>query len=1140
MKKKAFFALIVALVVAIFASLFAACAVETGVKVTGVKLSGTVLTLEEGKTAELTALVEPADATNKAVRWSSDNESVATVSEGVVTGVKAGSANVTVKTVNGGFTATCAVTVTAAGTGNPPSATDPVPVTGVLISGEFLPLLEGDVRQLTATVLPANATNQKVEWTSNDENVATVDDEGYVTAKGVGTANIKVTTVDGGFYKTCAVTVSSNAGAKPVTSVVLSPAELPLKVGANRQITATINPSNATNKTLTWKSDKENIATVEQDGTVTAVAPGTATITATAHNGTKGTCTVTVSNNAKTKYEVKFYSEGKLLAEETQQVEEGEKVVEPKGITREGYTLEYWAVGSEEGAEYKFDEPVEGPLSLYAVWTDDNQGGAVKPPEIPAGSPITYTYAGNECAAFEWTDGNAVVVDASKNVTVNASVQYKKHKDSSYISVDKELIRQISGTTARVDIVGLQGGANYDFKITDSSNKTYTLEDVTIYAHDRSGYAHFNYSGVGAYNNDGTLKSNARVVYITDATKNSSIKVGGTTYSGLVDLLKNAAKYSKVTDNVTPLVVRIIGTINAATWTHIEEYKGEGVSITPDMVKGNNSKTTKNILDYFNVDRGTYNEEKKKFTGGTSKDITQQQLIDAGFNTLNTSNGITELIGLNSKMKYDASKDEFDSCWNDCNIEKVKNVTVEGIGEDAGIFQWGFTWKNCASIEVRNLTFDDYTEDACSFEGGDTSAASLSAFNYSNFWIHHNTFEEGHNYWDVCNEQDKHDGDGSTDFKGLKNVTISYNVYNGTHKTGLVGGGNTQTTANVTFHHNFYNGCKARLPLARQANMHMYNNYYKGTTSCDLSLRAKAYAFVENCYFESGNNKPVELQYDSDNEWSASAKLIGCVINESKIDVQKNVPSTNLSVNVGRTATITTENVFTGKKDFANDSSLFYYDSETKESKVSFMFTAEETKKYVPKLAGVQMHGGAVRIDGITDDDNTGGGNQGDDTQGAKTIVFDPSSLTGGDITDSKTVTVDGMSFKIVGNSSNVITVSSGNTSFSYNGTDYNTTKYMYLSGTAKFGSDGYRYVEFTTTAACKVTIVSRSSGTAARTINLVNTNDTGSILKTFNAAENSKNPSVITEQLSAAGTYRIGSAGSGINVYAIIIEYTA
>ena len=109
---------------------------------------------------------------------------------------------------------------------------------------------------------------------------------------------------------------------------------------------------------------------------------------------------------------------------------------------------------------------------------------------------------------------------------------------------------------------------------------------------------------------------------------------------------------------------------------------------------------------------------------------TEDEIVEAGLNELDES-VYSKLNGLTNKIKYDSSKKEFDSYYNMLDVAGAKNVTVEGIGVDAKIFQWGFTFKSdCKSIEVKNLTFDDYTEDACSFEGAgsDSDLTKISAF----------------------------------------------------------------------------------------------------------------------------------------------------------------------------------------------------------------------------------------------------------------------------------------------------------------------------------------------------------------------------------------------------------------------------
>ena len=1037
MKKKSFLVLILICVMAIFASAFAGCNLIEGdnggnVRVSKVLLSGTTLSLDEGGSQKLEVTVLPADATNKGVSWSTSDPSVATVTQkGIVTAVAEGVATITVTSDDGGLTAQCVVTV----------SKEIIHVTGVKLDRTSLELTVGQKQTLTASVQPSNASNQNVEWNTDDKNVATVTQSGEIEAVGAGTAHISVTTLEGAMSDICTVTVSPltpptiavtgvtlskketaliagqtetiTASVQPadatnqnvtwgtdnasvatveggkitansagtahitvttvdgsktdtctvivtaakveVTGVTLNKNSLSLTAGQSETLTATVQPANASNRNVSWSTSNTNVATVTQNGLVTAVSAGTAEITVTTEDGSRtDKCTVSVTRR---QFTVTFISDGEV--KDTQYIFEGECALTPTGVTKEGYELKGWKEDLANGDFFGLDTPVERDLTLYAVWEKTQE----PEPEVPPvdDSAIKYTYAGNECAALEWEES-----DYSK-----AKVEYKKSSETSYTVVDKELIRPIDGGKARVDIVGLKGNTDYDFKITTSQNKVCIKEKIAISAYDRSGYAHFkNTAGVGAYNDDGTLKSGAIVVYVTEANKNK-VTVDGVSGTGIVQILQNAKNISN------PLVVRIIGTVGAATWNKLVE--NEDKALTPDKVVGINGKK---LVDFYEVDRSTYNPSTKKYEGGTSQDITQATLIKDGFNTLNTK-VYSELIGLNSKIKYDASKDEFDSCWNDCSIQNVKNVTVEGIGENARIFQWGFTWKNCDSIEIRNLTFDDYTEDACSFEGSETSASDLSGFNHGNFWIHHNIFEEGLNYWDVCNEQDKHDGDGSTDFKGLKNITISYNVYNQTHKTGLIGGGDSHTTANITFHHNAYNGCKARLPLARQANMHMYNNYYNGTTSTDLSLRANAYAFVENCYFESNNNRPVELVHGSSGD--GSAKLIGCIINESRIvrdDGKGNVvPADHLYVGNDRSATVVTENKFA--PNFENDSSKFYY--KNGKSDVAEMLTAEEVKTEIPKVAGVQKRADYTGGSG----GSTGGGDESGKVQSGTVVVID-------------------------------------------------------------------------------------------------------------------------------------------------------
>lgn len=175
------------------------------IKVTGISLNKTNVTLNVGDTLKLTATIKPNDATNKAVTWKSSNTNVVTVSQsGKLTAVGEGTATITVTSKDGSYKATCKVTVI----GKEVIVEDTtVKVTGVSLNKTNLDLIVGDTITLTATVKPSNATNKNVTWTSSNTNVATVDSAGNIKALNPGTTTIIVKTADGGYTATCVITV---------------------------------------------------------------------------------------------------------------------------------------------------------------------------------------------------------------------------------------------------------------------------------------------------------------------------------------------------------------------------------------------------------------------------------------------------------------------------------------------------------------------------------------------------------------------------------------------------------------------------------------------------------------------------------------------------------------------------------------------------------------------------------------------------------------------------------------------------------------------------------------------------------------------------------------------------------------------
>ena len=164
-----------------------------------------------------------------------------------------------------------------------------VPTTGITLSDTSVSLENGATKKLTATVQPNDATNKTVTWSSSNNAVATIAQDGTVTAVSKGNAVITAKTVDGE-TATCNVTVT-----QPITGITLNKKTVELEKGKTEKLVATVTPQNADgNKTVTWSSSNNAVATVEQDGTVTAVSKGNAIITAKTSNGKTATCTVTV------------------------------------------------------------------------------------------------------------------------------------------------------------------------------------------------------------------------------------------------------------------------------------------------------------------------------------------------------------------------------------------------------------------------------------------------------------------------------------------------------------------------------------------------------------------------------------------------------------------------------------------------------------------------------------------------------------------------------------------------------------------------------------------------------------------------------------------------------------------------------
>ena len=393
---------------------------------------------------------------------------------------------------------------------------------------------------------------------------------------------------------------------------------------------------------------------------------------------------------------------------------------------------------------------------------------------------------------------------------------------NAWTKVDDALVRKVSNGY-RVDVVGLKAGS-YQIQVvptnggTEQSNSAITTDSITVLAYDRSGYAHYNNTeGVGAYNDDGTLKDNAIVIYVTNENKNTVTVTSkdGTTVTGIGNILGSTgmdvgtglnSKGGKANTNQdilrklaadgTPLVIRIIGSVKGASSTNLSSATSEIDGLT----------------QYDGVDYG-----------GTAGDNGFMARMSGG-----------------------------------------KNITIEGIGPDATIDGWGIhficqTADYAAgygrSFEVRNITFKNVPEDCIGMEGqqeGSTLTAPVERC-----WIHNCSFIAP----TISNpaESDKDGGDGACDFKRGNYMTMSYCYYEGYHKTNLVGSSDSSLQYHITWHHNYWKNCDSRGPLGRQANMHIYNCIYDGQTSYAMNPRANCYIFSEyNMFINSKNPVTVD------------------------------------------------------------------------------------------------------------------------------------------------------------------------------------------------------------------------------------------------------------------------------------------
>lgn len=378
----------------------------------------------------------------------------------------------------------------------------------------------------------------------------------------------------------------------------------------------------------------------------------------------------------------------------------------------------------------------------FAKKVDSGENGGI---ENPAGVvQITEAKAWLESAYLKW----APFEGAS---SYNVYIDDKK--------IDTQLIRQYA-SYFRADVLGLKAGT-YSIKVVPVNAEgkeiagANTATNLVVKNHNREGFAHFNFEGIGAYNNNGTLKVDAKVLYITASTAktvstdvivgSNNKKVNAKGFQAIINA------YQKGYDT-TPIAFRIIGKVSLADLDAISS-SSEGIQI-----KGK-----------------------------------------SGYSTM--------------------------------------NMTIEGVGDDATVYGFGFLVRNSKSVEFRNFAIMRCLDDAMSLDTQN-----------SNIWIHHMDLF----YGKKGSAADQAKGDGTVDIKGnSKYVTVAFNHFWDNGKSSMCGM-KSETGENwITYHHNWFDHSDSRHARVRTMTVHMYNNYYQHCDAYGVGATSGSNIFMESNYFEA-------------------------------------------------------------------------------------------------------------------------------------------------------------------------------------------------------------------------------------------------------------------------------------------------
>jgi uncharacterized protein YjdB len=823
-----------------------------------------------------------------------------------------------------------------------------VRVTSVTVNGGNITLMVGDHENLDVTILPADAANSNVTWSSSNAGTARVSQSGQVTAVTDGTAIITATAQDGsGKAGSITVMVTSPVAGAPglVHSVTIDDGDFTLMKGETGDITATVLPENAVNKNLTWSSSAPAIATVSSNGqgaTVTAVAEGTATITATAADGSGKTDYITVTVMAESvRWHWNFRDP--VIPGWTNYATNGSQAMNTNAVYHDGMTL----LGAQRNTRWMPDQNIpSGGSALGFTQGCIQTGGAtasgsyfLQIANVQGPFEITVNYTGTggtQSGRYPvlYINGSSV---KNGDGTNNTDPFVLSHN---YTGTDTVTVQMGCNEGIRIfDVIIVSGAASVPISSITISGGNFSLSagntrqlSATIqpgnasnknvtWASNATGRATVNDNGlvtavsagtatITATAQDGSGRFGSVTVTVTAAKQVESVTITDGNFSlatgGTRTLTANVLPADAANKNLTwsssntgRATVSTSGVVTAGSTTGTAtitataaDGSGKSASVTVTVTAASNiAMTPQEIFQSLKGTKAVTNGWADRYNNGagvTYANPSSLTLIEGTDNStklaaftaaVNRSSGGDSFVILSGDLDLSNGKitdsdksyfDQFDTTSpyarknGDINVNVRSNTTIIGIN-NARIKFGGLNITTINSVPqfniiIRNVEFWDAhgsTENDTTYDT--ESKASADQLNIqrdaTGIWIDHCKFSDG-----TCNDMTRNlNHDGALDIAAGTNITVSYCEFTNHDKVTLIGSSDSATDVSqrtVTFHHNYYHATTQRMPRARGTQTHLYNNYFdnigvNGNSGYIMGPGRNSQFIVENNYFGS-------------------------------------------------------------------------------------------------------------------------------------------------------------------------------------------------------------------------------------------------------------------------------------------------